>query len=57
MPKIHECPVCHSENITSEGIEPAAGPSTYADVSCDDCNASWHEIWKCVEITDIKKGE
>jgi hypothetical protein len=50
--------LCDTVNqlIISEGIEPAEGSSTYAEVSCNNCNASWHEIWKCVEITDIKKG-
>lgn len=40
-----KCPHCSSSNIlTDNGIQADAGHA-WQDVSCDDCGATWQDIW------------
>ena len=41
------CPYCNSDNIDSH-----MNSQGYANVSCDDCEKSWREIWKLVDIEE-----
>ncbi len=47
------CPFCASKNITSGRIE-ADGPVAWAEVECDDCGASWQDVWALVDMTEAK---
>ena len=48
----NHCPKCGSENINSGTIE-ADGSSAWSNVTCEDCNAVWKDIYKLTDIEII----
>ena len=45
------CPHCKSENITGSHIE-VDSTSAWQDISCDDCEMEWRDIYTLTDIED-----
>lgn len=48
-----QCPVCGSDNIEANGSD-VQGETCYQDVSCNECDASWNDVYKLVGYDDLK---
>ena len=46
------CPICGSENITYDAMEPYGGGIYYPAI-CDDCGATFEECYKPIFDTHI----
>ena len=49
-----QCPYCHSDNITGSAVEVDAD-SAWQEVSCTDCERSWQDIYKLVDVEEIER--
>ena len=47
------CPFCESSGLNSGPIQ-ADGPVAWAEVECEDCGASWQDVWSLTDITEAK---
>ncbi len=47
------CPFCESSGLNSGPIQ-ADGPVAWAAVECEDCGASWQDVWSLIDITEAK---
>ena len=51
-----QCPACHSHNVTAETLE-ADGNSAGSTVICEDCGATWTDIWELTGYIDLELPE
>lgn len=49
-----KCPACSSESIEAHGSTEVDGSSAYVSVSCNDCQASWDDVYS---LSDIGNAE
>ena len=49
------CPFCESSGLSSGPIR-ADGPVAWAEVECDDCGASWQDVWALVDMAQVTDG-
>lgn len=49
------CPVCHSDNITGGHVSVDAATASQS-VTCDNCDSSWDDHYKLVEVTNLCVG-
>ena len=50
-----KCPICNSTNITGDHFE-AGHSDSWRAVSCNDCGASWTEVFGLKNIENVTKG-
>ena len=50
-----KCPCCSSSNIAVTDHIQQDGCDAWQEVSCDDCNAIWHDVYKMVGY-EIKRN-
>ena len=43
----NKCPFCGSEDITGGSID-VEGHSAVQEVSCNECNKEWHDIYQLI---------
>jgi len=46
------CPFCESSGLSSGPIQ-ADGPVAWAEVECEDCGASWQDVWALVDMAKV----
>jgi hypothetical protein len=51
-----KCPACGSENITNDGSEYEDADQKTFNVSCNDCQAYWEELYLVAGYTDLHYG-
>lgn len=44
------CPYCGSSDVSSEGYEPSGLFGVYDRVHCENCDASWFDVYKLVSV-------
>ena len=50
------CPFCESSGLNSGPIQ-ADGPVAWAEVECEDCGASWRDVWSLTDIAEAKRKD
>ncbi len=50
------CPGCGSSKITAGDIE-ADGAQAYCNVTCNQCGATWQDLFKLVGIDNFSAGD
>jgi len=48
-----KCPLCRSEDVNGESIEPVSADIAFRPCSCNDCGASWTEELKVVGYNNL----
>jgi hypothetical protein len=48
------CPNCKGKYITASGME---WDGTYRECECNDCGATWHEIWQMIGYENLQVPE
>lgn len=51
-----KCPYCGSGDITGSQID-VEGNSAIQEVTCDNCDARWHDVYKLVDVLEDKAPE
>lgn len=48
-----KCPSCFSGNLSADTPQ-IDGPSVWVGVSCNDCGASWNDVYKLVGYEELE---
>ena len=52
---LHQCPICKSTNVHSyDGIQSEGGYYAWTDRICEDCKATWTEIFTLTLVKHIR---
>lgn len=52
----HRCLFCMSDQIEGESFDTGDG-TVYQEVHCNDCGASWTDLYKLVNIRDVEEPD
>lgn len=47
-----KCPFCNSDSIEADSLD-MEGDAVFQDIFCNECRASWRDMYKLVEVEAI----